>query len=69
NHEAMIAHSSIPLSQPLVVTFQGGDVFGLIRDRLWQARGRIRKVQFVVDYYFIILEKFGESAPFYPEPL
>ncbi len=64
---------SIVLLPHLVITFQErvGDVFNPVRERIRNSRGRIRGVgadylayalmDSVVDNYFIILEKVGES--------
>jgi magnesium transporter len=63
---------SLILSENFVLSFQErpGDIFDLIRERLRNAKGRIRKmgadylayalVDAVVDQYFVILEKVGE---------
>ena len=63
---------SIVLGGNFVISFQeiAGDVFEQIRDRIRNAKGRIRKmgcdylayslVDAVVDNYFIILERLGE---------
>jgi magnesium transporter len=62
---------SLVLADHYVLSFQErpGDIFGLIRDRLRNKKGRIRKMgpdylaysllDAVVDYYFLILEKVG----------
>src|ERR1700751_4652322 len=68
-------HLSIVLFQDTVISFQephGGDAFDIIRTRLRQAKGRIRKMQAdylayaltdaVVDCYFNVLEKVGEKV-------
>ncbi len=65
-----------------VVSFQevhGGDAFDLIRNRIRQGKGRIRKCQAdylayclidaVVDCYFTILEKFGDKIELMEEEL
>ena len=65
--------SILLLDNNTVISFQevqGGDVFDLIRTRLRQGKGRIRKlgadylsyclIDAVVDYYFVILEKIGD---------
>ncbi|HEX37650.1 MAG TPA: magnesium/cobalt transporter CorA [Candidatus Cloacimonetes bacterium] len=64
---------SIILGKNYVITFQErtGDVFDIIRQRLRNAKGRIRKanadylaytlVDSIIDHYFIILEKVGDS--------
>jgi magnesium transporter len=63
---------SIILGPNFVISFQErpGDVFDPVRERLRNAKGRIRKmgadyltyalVDMIVDNYFIILENFGE---------
>ena len=63
---------SLVLGPSFVISFQevAGDVFELIRDRIRQGKGRIRKMgsdylayallDAIVDNYFIILERFGE---------
>jgi len=63
---------SLILSEHFVLSFQErpGDIFDLIRERIRNAKGRIRKtgtdylayslVDAVVDHYFVILEKTGE---------
>jgi len=64
---------SLILGSNFVISFQEarGDVFDPIRDRIRNAKGRIRKmgadylayalVDAIVDSYFIILEKLGEE--------
>jgi magnesium transporter len=63
---------SLALGENYLITFQEieGDVFDTIRDRIRNAKGRIRKlgtdylayslIDAIVDNYFIILEKLGE---------
>ena len=63
---------SLILGSNFVLSFQEveGDVFNPIRERIRQAKGRVRKmradylayalVDAVVDNYFLILERFGE---------
>jgi magnesium transporter len=70
--EVQAEQVSMILGPHFVISFQEveGDVFNLIRDRIRQAKGRIRKmgadylayalIDAVVDNYFLILEKFGE---------
>jgi magnesium transporter len=73
---------SLVLGQNFVLSFQEGkegDVFGLLRERLRGAKGRIRKmgadylayslIDSVVDHYFIILERLGERVEFLEEEL
>jgi magnesium transporter len=68
-------HLSIVLFEDMVISFQephGGDAFDIIRTRLRQGKGRVRKMQAdylayalidaVVDTYFIILDKVGEKV-------
>ncbi len=65
---------SIIVGDNFVLSFQEGiegDVFNLIRDRMRNGKGRIRKMgadylayallDAVVDNYFVVLEKFGEK--------
>jgi magnesium transporter len=66
-------HISLILGSGFVISFQEreGDVFSPVRDRIRNAKGRIRKmgsdylfhalVDAIVDHYFIILEKLGEK--------
>jgi magnesium transporter len=73
---------SLILGQNFVFSFQegkAGDVFGHIRDRIRNGKGRIRKmradylvyslIDAVVDNYFVILEKLGERVEFLEEEL
>lgn len=65
---------SLILGSNFVISFQEeqGDVFDLIRERIKEAKGRIRKMgadylaytlmDTIVDNYFIILERFGEEV-------
>lgn len=65
---------SILLFENCVITFQErtGDVFDLLRDRIRTGKGRIRKsgsdylayslMDAVIDNYFVILEKLGDTA-------
>ncbi len=68
-------HLSIILFEDAVISFQephGGDAFDIIRNRLRQNKGRIRKmgpdylyyalIDAVVDCYFNVLEKVGEKV-------
>lgn len=64
---------SLIVGSNFVISFQEkeGDIFNCIRDRIRNAKGRIRKMgadyltytlmDAIVDNYFIILEKFGEK--------
>jgi magnesium transporter len=67
-------HLSIVLFEDMVISFQephGGDAFDLIRNRLRESKGRIRKmgsdylsyaiIDAVVDHYFYVIEKLGEK--------
>jgi len=72
---------SIVLGPNFVISFQErlGDVFDQIRDRIRNAKGRIRKmgpdylayslIDAVVDGYFTILEKLGEKIELLEEKL
>jgi len=72
---------SLVLGQNFVVSFQEavGDVFEQIRDRIRNAKGRIRKmstdylayalIDAIVDNYFLILEKMGEQIESMEEEL
>ncbi len=68
-------HLSIVLFEDTVISFQephGGDAFDIIRNRLRQAKGRIRKmhadylfyalIDAVVDCYFSVIEKVSEKV-------
>jgi len=75
DHEARVVPEQVSLvvGRSFLLSFQEGikgDVFQLIRDRLRNGRGRVRKLgtdylaysllDAVVDGYFVILEKLGE---------
>ena len=73
---------AIVLMEGMVISFQeidGGDAFDLIRNRLRNGKGRIRKmgadylayalIDAVVDYYFNILEKIGDEIEVLEEDL
>jgi len=72
---------SIVLGSNFVISFQEriGDVFDQIRDRIRNAKGRIRKmgpdylayslIDAIVDSYFTILEKIGEKIELLEEQL
>lgn len=73
---------SVILFEGMVISFQeihGGDAFDLIRNRLRQGKGRIRKMgadylayallDAVVDCYFSILEKIGDRIELLEEEL
>jgi magnesium transporter len=71
--QILVEQVSLVLGRNFVISFQegGGDVFGPIRERIRSAKGRIRKegpdylaytlIDAIVDQYFAILEKLGES--------
>jgi magnesium transporter len=74
NGEIITEQISIVLGANFVLSFQEGvegDVFDLIRERLQNGKGRLRKkgadhlayslLDAVVDNYFVILEKFGDK--------
>lgn len=73
NQEIISEQVSIIFGKNFVISFQEGcgDVFNTIRERIRNNKGRIRKegadylsyslVDAVVDNYFIILEKIGET--------
>lgn len=73
-NETKTEQVSILFGRDFVISFQekaDGDVFNLIRDRLRSNKGRIRKmgadylayslIDAIVDNYFVILEKLGET--------
>jgi len=73
---------SLILGRSFVISFQEGkegDVFGPIRERIRSGKGRIRKtgadflayslIDAVVDSYFVIMEKLGESVDILEERL
>ncbi len=73
---------SVVLMKGVVISFQeihGGDAFDMIRNRLRQGKGRVRKMgadylayallDAVVDCYFNILEKFGDKIELMEEEL
>ncbi|MBC7862961.1 MAG: magnesium/cobalt transporter CorA [Bacteroidia bacterium] len=70
----MSEHLSILLFEDTVLSFQephGGDAFDVVRVRLRESKGRVRKmgpdylayalIDAVVDHYFVVLEKLGEK--------
>ncbi len=71
----------IVVTQNILITFQEkpGDIFDLIRNKLKNNKGRIRKmasdylayslIDAIVDNYFVILEKIGEKIDFLEEEL
>jgi magnesium transporter len=73
---------TVVLMEGLVISFQevhGGDAFDLIRNRIRQGKGRIRRmgadylayalIDAVVDCYFTILEKIGDKIEVLEEEL
>ena len=70
----MIEQVSIIMGPNFVITFQEheGDVFGPLRERIKNGKGRVRKfgadyltfaiIDILVDNYFLVLEKIGESV-------
>lgn len=75
NKEVTAEQLSIVLLENTVISFQephGGDAFDIIRNRLRQAKGRIRKcgadylayalMDSVVDCYFHAIEKIGDTV-------
>ncbi|HTG01149.1 MAG TPA: magnesium/cobalt transporter CorA [Nitrospirota bacterium] len=74
NHGIKTEQISIVVGENFVLSFQeglAGDVFDPIRERIRSAKGRARKmgadylayalIDAIVDNYFVILEKFGET--------
>ena len=73
SHEIQAEQVSLILGSNFVISFQEreGDVFKFVRERIRNSKGRIRKVgadylayaliDAIVDNYFIILEKLGET--------
>jgi magnesium transporter len=80
-HEIEAEQVSLILGSNFVLSFQEreGDVFKVIRDRIRNGKGRIRKagadylayalVDAIVDHYFVILEKLGEKIESIEEEL
>ncbi len=75
NNEVHSEQLSIILADNTVISFQepqGGDAFDIIRERLRQSKGRVRKhgadylfyalMDAVVDYYFHTIEKIGDKV-------
>lgn len=73
---------SLILKGDTVITFQeptGGDAFDVIRNRLKQGKGRVRKLgsdylfyalmDAVVDWYFIVIEKIGDRVELIEEEI
>ncbi|MFC1676727.1 magnesium/cobalt transporter CorA [Planctomycetota bacterium] len=81
NNSVQSEQVSLVLGQNFVISFQEevGDVFEQIRDRIRNAKGRIRKmsadylayalIDAIVDNYFLILEKMGEQIESMEEEL
>jgi len=81
NNEVTSEQVSLIVSSDFVISFQEteGDVFNPIRERLRNAKGRIRKegadylayslIDTIVDNYFSILEKIGEDVESIEEEL
>ncbi len=82
NNELRSEQLTVVLMEGLVISFQepnGGDAFDLIRTRIRQGKGRIRKMgadylayallDAVVDCYFNILEKIGDKIEVLEEEL
>ena len=73
NQSVEVEQVSLILGPNYVISFQErvGDVFDQVRDRIRNAKGRVRKmgpdylayslIDAVVDNYFVILERFGEK--------
>ncbi len=80
-HEIRIEQISLILGPNYVISFQEreGDVFDPVRERIRNAKGRIRKmgadylayalIDAIVDNYFLILEKIGDQAEALEEEL
>jgi len=82
NEELHSEQLSVVLLNGIVISFQepdGGDAFDLIRMRIRQGKGRIRKmgadylayalIDAVVDCYFTVLEKIGDKIEVLEESL
>ncbi|MBU1864081.1 MAG: magnesium/cobalt transporter CorA [Candidatus Omnitrophica bacterium] len=76
-----IEQVSLLLGTNFVISFQEkeGDVFNAVRERIRNAKGRIRKmkadylayslIDAIVDHYFLVLEKIGERVEVLEEAL
>jgi magnesium transporter len=77
NEEVHAEQLSLVLLEGTVISFQepsGGDAFDIIRTRLRQNKGRVRKLKAdylfyalmdaVVDWYFIVIEKIGDKLEY-----
>lgn len=75
NNEVHAEQLSLVLLKDTVISFQepgGGDAFDIIRNRLRQSKGRVRKLgadylfyalmDAVVDWYFTAIEKIGDKV-------
>lgn len=75
-------HLSIVLFEDTVISFQepcGGDAFDVIRTRLRECKGRVRKmgpdylayalIDAVVDHYFYVIEELGEKIELLDEDI
>jgi len=81
NGEISAEQVSLVLGPNFVISFQEreGDVFDSVRERIRNAKGRVRKMgadylayslmDTIVDNYFVILEKVGEKIEFLEEEL
>ncbi len=74
SHHVCFEHLGIVLLEDTVISFQepkGGDAFEMVRVRLKESKGRVRKmgpdylcyalIDAVVDHYFVVLERLGEK--------
>jgi len=80
-NEVKAEQVSLIVGSNFVISFQEkeGDIFNLVRERIRNGKGRIRKsgsdylayamIDVVVDHYFIILEKIGEDIESLEEEL
>lgn len=75
-------HLSVVLMEDTVISFQepsGGDAFDMVRVRLRECKGRVRKmgpdylayalIDAVVDHYFFVVEKLGEKIELLDEQI
>lgn len=74
NHEIEVEHVSFVLFKDSLLSFQEvtGDVFNVVRERITQAKGRIRAkksdyllfilIDVVVDNYFLVLENINDKV-------
>ena len=73
NNKIDVEQVSLILGSNYVITLQerAGDIFGPIRSRIQENKGRIRRsapdylayaiIDIIVDHYFLVLEKLGET--------